>query len=116
MNTENKNPIRRVMILTTGGTIEKTYDEKEGTLFNRETIIKNKITEKLRLPYTQIEVKSLMAKDSLDMDEQDRGIIYQAVEMFQGYGTPIVILHGTDTMQQSAELVQKKLHDPKVPV
>lgn len=110
------NSIRKVMILTTGGTIEKTYDEKEGTLFNRETIIKNKITERLRLPYTQIEVKSLMAKDSLDMDDQDRGIIYQAIEMFQSYNNPIVILHGTDTMQQSAELVQQKLHNPKVPV
>ena len=112
----NKNEQRKILILTTGGTIEKTYDETDGTLFNRETIIKNKINEKIRLPYTLIEVKSLMAKDSLDMDDQDRGIILQAIERFAAYGNPIVVLHGTDTMQLTAELVQKKVLDLKVPV
>jgi len=110
------NPIQKVMILTTGGTIEKTYDEVEGSLYNRETVIRNRIEENLRLPYVKIEVKSLMNKDSLDMDEQDRGIIFQAIRTFSGYGHSIVILHGTDTMQQTAELVEKEMSSFSVPV
>ncbi len=110
------NPVRKVTILTTGGTIEKTYDEIEGSLFNRETVIRHRIEDGLRHPHLKIEVKSLMAKDSLDMDAQDRGIILQAIKRFEDYGNPIVVLHGTDTMQFSAELVQKELSKPKVPI
>ena len=110
------NPIRKVTILTTGGTIEKTYDEMDGSLANHETVIKNRIEQNLRLPYVKLEVKSLMNKDSLDMDEQDRGIIHLAIEKFATYGNPIVVLHGTDTMQQTAELVEKKMSKCEVPV
>lgn len=110
------NAVQKVMILTTGGTIEKTYDEIEGSLFNRETVIRHRIEDGLRHPYLKIEVKSLMAKDSLEMDDQDRGIILKAIEKFQEYGNPIVVLHGTDTMQFTAELVQKSLETPKVPI
>ena len=110
------NPVRKVTILTTGGTIEKTYDEIEGSLFNRETVIRHRIEDGLRHPHTKIEVKSLMAKDSLEMDEQDRIIILQAIKKFQGYGNPIVILHGTDTMQFTAELVESKIGEVKVPI
>ncbi len=110
------NPMRKITILTTGGTIEKTYDETSGSLKNRETVIRNRIQENLRLPYVKIEVKSLMNKDSLDMDEQDRGIILKAIERFMGYGNPIVVLHGTDTMQQTAEVVQANIVAPSVPI
>ena len=110
------NPIQRVIILTTGGTIEKTYDESDGTLFNRETVIRTRIENRLRLPYTQIEVKSLMTKDSLDMDLHDRETIYNAILRFANYGDPIVVLHGTDTMQQTAEYVQDNWDFPTVSV
>lgn len=110
------NPVRKITILTTGGTIEKTYDEIEGSLYNRETVIKNRIEENLRLPYLKLEVKSLMNKDSLEMDIQDRGIILKAITRFSEYGNPLVVLHGTDTMQQTAELIQKELTQPKVPI
>lgn len=110
------NPMSRVIILTTGGTIEKTYDESDGTLFNRETVIRQKIEQRLRLPYTQIEVKSLMAKDSLDMNIDDRELIFQSIKRFATYNDPIVVLHGTDTMQQTAEHVQKSWEYPTVPV
>lgn len=110
------NSVQKVTILTTGGTIEKTYDEIEGSLQNRETIIRHRIEDGLRLPYTRIEVKSLMAKDSLDMDLQDRKIISQAIQKFAEYGNPIVVLHGTDTMQHTAEVVYETWKNPTVPV
>ncbi len=111
----DKNPIQKITLLTTGGTIEKTYDEIEGTLFNRETVIRNRLQEKLRLPYTRIEVKSLMAIDSLDMTDRDREFILNSLKYAAGEGHPIVVLHGTDTMQESAELAAREW-DPQVPV
>jgi L-asparaginase len=110
------NTPRKVVIITTGGTIEKTYDEHEGTLHNRETTIRLKIEQRLRLPYTHIEVKSIMAKDSLDMTTEDREIILDAIKLFARFKDPIVVLHGTDTMQQTAELVKKQWKDIPVPV
>jgi L-asparaginase len=109
------NEVQKIIILTTGGTIEKTYDESDGTLFNRETVIKNRIHQRLRLPYTHIDIKSLMTKDSLDMTEQDREVILQAVKRFSEYNYPIVILHGTDTMQLTAEFVAKEF-DTHIPI
>ena len=97
------NPIQKITLLTTGGTIEKTYDEIEGTLFNRETVVRKRIEDRLRLPWTQIEIRSLMAKDSLDMTDEDRQFIISSIKYASGQGHPSVILHGTDTMQDTAE-------------
>lgn len=111
------NAWRQIHLLTTGGTIEKTYDEEEGTLFNRETVIKRRVNEKLRLPYTEILVNSVMAIDSLDMNDDHRLEIARAIkESIIKKPAPVVVLHGTDTMQQTAELVQREVSDITVPV
>ena len=44
----DKNKWFRINIITTGGTIEKTYDESDGTLGNKETFIKNSL-QKIQL-------------------------------------------------------------------
>ena len=106
----------RINIITTGGTIEKTYDELEGTLYNRETVIRNRINQRLRLPYTEIIVHSLMTIDSLEMELSHRETICAKVEDLLKEGHPIVILHGTDTMQQTSEVIEAKLKNLKVPV
>lgn len=106
----------RINIITTGGTIEKTYDELEGTLYNRETVIKNRINQRLRLPYTEIIIHSLMTMDSLDMTAVDREAICSKVCEMAEEGHPIVVLHGTDSMQQTAEVVQANLKTVNVPV
>jgi len=110
------NNIRPLTILTTGGTIEKIYDESEGTLQNRDTIIKNKILQKLRLPYTEIGVRSLMSKDSLYMDESDRQMICQEIQEEAKKGHPIVVLHGTDTMDITASYCFEHAPTVVVPV
>lgn len=109
------NPIQKLILLTTGGTIEKTYDEIEGTLFNRETVVRKRIEDRLRLPWTGIEIKSLMAKDSLDMTDEDREFILSSMKYSANQGYPIVVLHGTDTMQETAEFASLNWK-PKVPV
>lgn len=112
----NPNEIRPLYILTTGGTIDKIYDESEGTLQNRNTIIKNKILQKLRLPYTEITVKSIMAKDSLMMNEEDRKFICDAIVDHAKDGHPIVVLHGTDTMDLTSAFCCENAPNINVPV
>jgi L-asparaginase len=110
-----QNEKRKLTLLTTGGTIEKSYDEEHGVLENRETFLRDKIQKKLRLPYTELMVKNLMNKDSLFMDDQDRETILLAIKEHEKNQAPIVIIHGTDTMQVSAKFCFDK-HQPKVPV
>lgn len=103
-------------VFTTGGTIEKIYDEFEGALQNRETIVKNKILQKLRLPYTEIEVRCLLSKDSLYMNDDDRKLILDAVKEYEKFKHPIVILHGTDTMELTARYCFESHTDISIPV
>jgi L-asparaginase len=110
-----KKPID-VVIITTGGTIEKTYDEFDGSLENRGTSMKNRILSKLRLPYTNISVHPLLSKDSLYMDETDRELICVTIKEELKKNAPIVVLHGTDTMALSAKFCFEKIKNLSVPV
>ncbi len=110
------NEILPLFILTTGGTIEKIYDESEGALQNKDTIVKNKILQKLRHPYTEIQVYEIMAKDSLHMDESDRKSILESIKTYSKQGHPIVVLHGTDTMDLTSQYCFKNYEDITVPV
>lgn len=111
-----KNTARDILIITTGGTIEKTYDEFDGTLENRGSSIKNRILSKLRLPYTNLIVKPLFSKDSLYMDQSDRNIICETLIVEMKKMSPIVVLHGTDTMEISAQECYEKIKEVNVPV
>ena len=105
-----------VIIITTGGTIEKTYNEFDGSLENRGTSIKNRILSKMRLPYTNIVVCPLLSKDSLLMTDADRELIAKTIEVEMQNNCPIVVLHGTDTMSHSVEFCYKNIETAKVPV
>ena len=111
-----KNTPRDVLFITTGGTIEKTYDEFDGSLENRGTSIKNRILSKLRLPYTNIMVHPVLSKDSLYMDDKDRELICETIKNELVRKIPIVVLHGTDTMELSAKYCFERLKNISVAV
>jgi L-asparaginase len=106
----------RVSILTTGGTIEKSYDELEGTLYNKESLLNKYILKRLRLPFTEVSVTPIMAKDSLEMTDKDRDLIFRMVENRMTEGHPIIIVHGTDTMEQTATYLYERLKNPSIPI
>ena len=110
------NRAQDIVVITTGGTIEKTYDESDGSLANRESVIKARIMSRLRLPYTGLQVFSVMSKDSLFMTDDDRSLLIQFIKAQLEKNIPIVILHGTDTMAISAERCFQDITDPKVPI
>lgn len=112
----DNNAVVRIEVITTGGTIEKSYDETEGTLENRTSFIQREIIGRLRLPYCELSFHPLMSKDSLFMTDDDRTLIASTIGEIAKRGNPIVILHGTDTMAQSANKTLESLRPLTVPV
>ena len=107
---------KKIFILTTGGTIEKSYDEIEGDLHNRESLLEQKLLKRLRYPNTDVTLKCLMAKDSLHMTDQDREFIWNNIENLFDQKSPILVLHGTDTMEISLRYCYDKCQSPPVPI
>ncbi len=105
----------RVTVLTTGGTIEKTYNERDGSLRNYHTILP-KMLATLRLPDLDVTVEQVVFKDSLEMTEQERECILQATKRALLRSDAVVILHGTDTLAQTGELLHRELRDLSVSV
>jgi L-asparaginase len=112
----DKNKVKKVHILTTGGTIDKSYDEIDGVLDNRESTIRKQIISRLRLPYIELEFHSVLAKDSLHMQDEDRRLIVDVIKQISERNEGTVVLHGTDTMAQTAELAYHLLPEVSVPV
>jgi L-asparaginase len=93
--------MQRILILTTGGTIDKVYFDAKSTYEVGPPNIETVLGEfDLSIDYT---VRSLMRKDSLDLTDDDRGIILSAV--LSAAEKRIVITHGTDTMVQTAQVL-----------
>ncbi|HZF12974.1 MAG TPA: asparaginase domain-containing protein [Thermoanaerobaculia bacterium] len=107
-------PSRKIVLITTGGTIEKTYDEQTGELVNRHSIVRRMLAE-LRLEETEVAVQELLSKDSLDMTEADRDRIVDAVRATRA-ASGIVVLHGTDTLARTGERLYERIPEPRVPI
>jgi L-asparaginase len=105
----------KLTILTTGGTIDKTYDEFQGRLRNEQTAI-DVILDSLRLPDLVIHHVEVMHKDSLDMTGEDRWTIEKAVCDAAPTSEAVVILHGTDTLAITGELLCVECGDLGIPV
>jgi L-asparaginase len=105
----------KLTILTTGGTIDKTYDEFQGSLRNEHTVI-DVILDSLRIPALEITNVEVMHKDSLDMTEEDRELIARAVCDEAPMADAIVILHGTDTLSETGELLVQRCSALEIPI
>ena len=94
-------PIR---IFITGGTFDKEYNEKDGSLFFQDT----HLPEMLHLGRNKVpvETRTLMMIDSLHMTEDDREII--ARNCIGCDVDKIIITHGTDTMVDTARVLAQK--------
>ncbi|TNE42040.1 MAG: asparaginase [Sphingomonadales bacterium] len=90
-----------VLVLTTGGTIDKAYFDALSAYQVGETQI-GKLLETARVACPH-EVRELMRKDSLELNDEDRATIAAAVR--DATATHIVITHGTDTMTETARVL-----------
>ena len=90
-----------ILILTTGGTIDKNYFDALSEYQIVDSGIPALLDEaRVALPYRLVE---LMRKDSLELTDADRALIAAASR--EAPETRIVVTHGTDTMTETAKLL-----------
>jgi L-asparaginase len=107
--------LKTIFLIATGGTIEKSYCERTGSVENFSSKIESYLT-KIWLPHTRIEVVSLLSKDSRDLTSDDRKSLAEAILPRLALGSPFVITHGTDTILETARYLEANLPDLLVPV
>ncbi|RNC82242.1 MAG: asparaginase [Phycisphaera sp.] len=109
--------MRTITLITTGGTLEKVYDETTGTLVNRHSNVAH-ILQGLRLEDTRINIHELLNKDSLDMTDVDRALIVETVrnECDNPGIDGVIVLHGTDTLSETGERLFADIKNPRVPI
>src|SRR3954453_19022477 len=103
----------QVALISTGGTIEKTYDELAGVLHNRVSVL-DVMLASLQLRGVQIDRVSLMNKDSLEMSEADHDLIAATAAQHAATHDGVVIVHGTDRLAKSGHRLVEKLNTPRV--
>ncbi len=98
--------MRELLIITTGGTIDKVYYDALSDYRIGEPVI----TELLRAFDVDFryEVVPLLRKDSLEMTDDDRRLIHDAIASRPRQH--VLITHGTDTMVDTARTLMR-LHD-----
>lgn len=91
-----------LQIFTTGGTFDKVYYDALSDFQIGEPMAPVLLREAgVSLDF---DVASLLKKDSLDMDDTDRALIREQVLACPAQR--ILIIHGTDSMTQSAEVLR----------
>jgi L-asparaginase len=96
---QNSVPMQHLVIITTGGTIDKIYFDDLSNFQIGEPQI-GKILEAIGAGFS-FEVIALMRKDSLHITDSDRDLI-RATIAAQG-ASHILVTHGTDTMVATAQ-------------
>jgi L-asparaginase len=107
--------MQTIYVLTTGGTIEKMYSERAGTVVNDVSKI-GQYLDMLRLPDTDVQVVPVMNIDSLQMTADDRAVLVARMTPLLEAKCPIVITHGTDTMAETGIYIQRAFPGLAVPV
>jgi L-asparaginase len=91
--------LEEILIVTTGGTIDKVYFDQKSDYQVGQTIIGSLLNEaQVTHPYRIMEV---LQKDSLDLNDADRQTIHSAIA--GDLSTLIIATHGTDTMTKIAQ-------------
>ena len=90
-----------ILVLTTGGTIDKAYFDALSEYQIVDSGIPDLLKEaRVALPFRVVE---LMRKDSLEMSEADLALIASAAR--EAPERRIVVTHGTDTMTETAKVL-----------
>lgn len=94
--------MKRIALISTGGTIEKTYDELSGVLHNEVSILDIMLAG-LDLRGVAVERLQLMNKDSLEMNDDDHALIAATACRATQTHDGVVVVHGTDRLAATGE-------------
>jgi L-asparaginase len=94
-----------IRIFITGGTFDKEYNELNGQLYFKDTHLHDLL--ELGRNKAEVEIRTLMMVDSLEMTDEDRELIVHQCN--NADEDRIVITHGTDTMSDTANILAQKV-------
>jgi L-asparaginase len=103
-----------VALISTGGTIEKTYDEQDGILANGLSVLETMLSS-LQLDGVLIHRVELMNKDSRDMTPEDHDVIANCVYEQSQLRDGIIVIHGTDSLTVTGERITELYQTLKKP-
>jgi L-asparaginase len=102
--------ILKLRILAAGGTFDKHYDPIAGQLdFGGSHLPQMLERARVRIPFV---IEQLRLLDSLDMRDADRQRVLESC--IGAAESNIVIIHGTDTMRETAAVIGKSALDKTV--
>ena len=91
----------KLKIFTVGGTIDKIYFDKKSNYQVGEPAVDQVLKEaNINLAY---EIESILRKDSLDMTDDDRQLIFDKIEADDH--RYVIVTHGTDTIIATAKKI-----------
>lgn len=107
--------VKRIALISTGGTIEKTYDELSGVLDNKVAVLDVMLSQ-LELRGVDLHRVRLMNKDSRDMTDDDHTFIADTAIEFLREFDGAVIVHGTDRLAITGERIIERTPVPDKPI
>lgn len=100
--------MKEILVLNSGGTFNKTYNELNGKLeIEKNCNYLEEIIFKCFKNNLNIKLEGLVYKDSLELKEEDRKILLLRLKKSK----KSILIHGTDTMDISAEFFSKEIKD-----
>jgi L-asparaginase len=97
-------------IINTGGTFNKRYNPIEGSLYvPKDNEAVNSILKHLNI---SISVRGCIFKDSLEISDKDRHHLVELISSIDNEN--IIIIHGTDTMCESANYVSQRFSNKNI--
>jgi L-asparaginase len=106
---------RSIALISTGGTIEKTYDELRGVLENQVSVL-DVMLASLELRGVEVHRVQLMNKDSLDMSPEDHTLIAETAGRLARDHAGVVVVHGTDRLAVTGERIVELIGTPAAPI
>ena len=106
---------RRIALISTGGTIEKTYDELSGVLANHVSVL-DVMLASLELRGVEVQRVALMNKDSLEMTPEDHTLIADTATRMARQHAGVIVVHGTDRLAQTGERIVEVAGTPASPI
>lgn len=107
--------MKNIVLISTGGTIEKTYDELSGILSNEVSVL-DIMLARMDLRGVKIERLALMSKDSLEMTSDDHALIAATAISVAQTHDGVIVVHGTDRLSMTGNTILELCTTPTTPI